>query len=567
MLGAVAGDIIGSPFEWLNTDKPDFEMFRTQNGTWHGRSAASHPHFTDDTVITLAVAQWLSSDPQHDKKTLVRCMTEFAAKYPQAGYSPRFWRWLQSDYHNPVLNHGNGTAMRVSPVGMYIDDLSDVMRVAMISAEVSHSHPDAITGAQAVAQAVWMARHGRSKEDIEFAMSHDFGYDLHMETEPLRALLRGCAAEPIIVNGEETGETYYRETGRIDSSCKLSVTAALTAFLGSNGYEDAVRRSIALGGDSDTIAAICGSIAAPFFGGVPEEIARKCDQYLDGRLRSTMSHFEDLCAGVKHDKVKVAEPTVKDSLAVIRTEEKPPVFVVEKDRTDVREFIKSKFGDGTKIIEPKEMTRTLRSMTEPPRDGTYVENPRPDIRPLRFENGELRGPLTYTGPNAAPIEERQAAYSAMREIIDYAKQVKAELQKRSGFSDEGAVRYEHAYYPVIYHNRVDIYQGAYLDGSISFDEYYGKMRIAEDGDFREGEYQHADWCRERVFDSRKSYLDVNGIKAAIGRFCLDDGVSLNDLGRKSNIDTAAEDIAASQDPRINPSTTTSETQKSVIRIK
>jgi len=130
--------------------------------------------------------------------------------------------------------------------------------------------------------------------------------------------------------------------------------------------------------------------------------------------------------------------------------------------------------------------------------------------------------------------------------------VKKELQRLSGFPEEGSVRYEHAYYPVVYHNRVEIYQGPYLDGCVSFDEYSARMKVAEDGDLREGEYLQADWCRERVFDSRSPFLDVNAVKAAIGRFCLDDGVDLNDASRKSNIDVAADDIATSRDPKINP---------------
>ena len=568
MLGAVAGDIIGSPFEWLNTSDEGFELCRTNHGSWKGRAVAAHPHFTDDTVITLAVARWMMGDSDRSGRSLVGYMTDMAAQYPKAGYTPRFYRWLQSEYHNPTVSYGNGTAMRVSPVGMMLDDLADVVRVAAVSAEVSHNHPDSIGGAQAVAQAVWMARKGRSKDDIRFAMTHDFGYDIDMEEDSLRALLRGCAPEPVIVNGEDTGLIYYRETGLTDSSCKLSVTAALRAFLETDGYESAVRRSVALGGDCDTIAAICGSIAAPFYGGVPEKIAALCDTFLDAHLRSVMSSFEARCEGMRRqDNIQLQPKEPSDSLQVIRTPGYPPVFVVEKGRHDIGKVIREKFGADTEIIEPRHLQKRLASLREDPGDGTRLAAPQPDVRPLRFENGELKGPLTYGGPNAAPLSERQAAYSSMREILEFASGVKSELQRLSGFAEDGDVRYDRAYYPVIFHNRVDIYQGPYLDGSIELDEYAGVLRLVRDGEMRDGEYREADWCRERVFDNVSSPKDIAAVKAAIGRFCLDDGVGVHDVERRSNVDTATEDLALSRDPRINPPFSPAASQSPAAKIK
>lgn len=260
MLGAVAGDIIASPYERMNTDRLDFELFLMNRGLSHGRMVTYHPRFTDGTVTTLAVARWIESDRELSRQRLVRNLIDFGIKYPQAGYSPRFQRWLDSDSHRPNHSYDNGSAVRVSPVGMYVEDLSDVMRVAALSAEVSHNHPDGIRGAQAVAQAVWMARKGRSKDDIRFAMTHDFGYDLNEPYDDLRCLLRGCVPEPIVINGEETGETFFRETGKTDITCNLSVTAALRAFLESDDYESAVRRCVAMGGDSASIAANCRSV-------------------------------------------------------------------------------------------------------------------------------------------------------------------------------------------------------------------------------------------------------------------------------------------------------------------
>lgn len=171
------------------------------------------------------------------------------------------------------------------------------------------------------------------------------------------------------------------------------------------------------------------------------------------------------------------------------------------------------------------------------------------MRTLFVQEGQIRGPLSYTGPNAASMDERVAAFNGMMDILGYAREVKAELQRISGYDGEGSVHYATAYYPVIYHNALEIYQGDYLDGRITWDEYNCKMRIEEDGDLRDGEYLEADWCRERVFFSR-GYMGPDEIKAAIGRFCLDDGVGVGD-NRKSNIDAAINDIALSTDEKIN----------------
>ena len=551
MLGAVAGDIIASPYERMNTDRLDFELFLMNRGLSHGKMVTYHPRFTDGTVTTLAVARWIESDRELSRQRLVRNLIDFGNKYPQAGYSPRFQRWLDSESHRPNYSYDNGSAVRVSPVGMYVDDLADVMRVAALSAEVSHNHPDSIKGAQAVAQAVWMARKGRSKEDIIFAMTHDFGYDLNIPYDDLRSLLRGCVPEPIVINGEETGETFFRETGKKDITCNLSVTAALRAFIESDDYESAVRRCVALGGDSASIAAICGSIAAPFYGGVPENITKRCDVILDSSLRQTMGGFERFLTGPQKVNVQDKEPTVRDSFSVIRRDDHMPVFVVAKGRDDIIKAIREKFGEDSQIIRPERLKAFLKSIREPVREGTYIESPRPDMRTLFVQDGKIRGPLSYTGPNAAPMDERIAAFNGMMDILGYAREVKAELQRISGYDGEGSVHYATAYYPVIYHNALEIYQGDYLDGRITWDEYNCKMRIEEDGDLRDGEYLEADWCRERVFFSR-GFMGPDEIKAAIGRFCLDDGVGVGD-NRKSNIDAAINDIALSTDEKINGS--------------
>ena len=295
MLGAVAGDIIGSPYEWNNTQDRYFELCRGTRGWFRGREVNYHPKFTDATVMTLGVARWLMSDPDRNRSNLIRIMQSMGREYIDSGFAPRVKRGILSDAPRPNNSYGNGAAMRVSPVAMVAESLPEAINLARLTAEVSHSHPEGIKGAEAMAQAVWMARHGRSKEDIRFAMSNDFGYDLSMPENEMVSLLAGCVKEPIIVNGMETEEFYFRETGKIDSSCQNTVPAAIRAFLEGDSFEDTVRRAVAYGGDSDTIASMAGAIAAPFHGGVPEKISGMCNVYLDSNLRSLMQSFENIC--------------------------------------------------------------------------------------------------------------------------------------------------------------------------------------------------------------------------------------------------------------------------------
>lgn len=271
--------------------------------------------------------------------------------------------------------------------------------------------------------------------------------------------------------------------------------------------------------------------------------------YLYGEKITSEKVKKGLLAGSQKVNVQDKEPTVRDSFSVIRRDDHMPVFVVAKGRDDIIKAIREKFGEDSQIIRPERLKAFLKSIEEPARDGTYIESPRPDMRTLFVQDGNIRGPLSYSGPNAAPMDDRIAAFNGMMDILGYAREVKAELQRISGYRGEGAVHYATAYYPVIYHNALEIYQGDYLDGRITWDEYNCKIRIEEDGDLRDGEYLAADRCRERVFFFR-SHMGPDEIKAAIGRFCLDDGVGVGDK-RKSNIDVAINDIALSTDEKIN----------------
>jgi ADP-ribosyl-[dinitrogen reductase] hydrolase len=230
ILGAMIGDAVGSIYEFNNIKTKEFEFFNKRMD------------FTDDSVMTMAVALWLATDRRHSHEHLVRCMRRLGREYPDAGYGGRFNQWLISDDMGPYNSWGNGSAMRVSPVGCAFDNMDDVLRVAKISAEVTHDHPEGIKGAQATAAAIFLARQQHTKEYIRKYIADHFGYDLS----------RSC---------DEIRPSY-----KFNESCQHTVPEAIAAFLESTDYEDAIRLAISLGGDSDTLACITGGIASAFYG-------------------------------------------------------------------------------------------------------------------------------------------------------------------------------------------------------------------------------------------------------------------------------------------------------------
>ena len=543
MLGAVAGDIIGSPYEWNNTGDRYFELGRGTRGWFRGKEVTYHPRFTDDTVMTLAVARWLMSDTDRNASRLISIMQSMGQEYIDRGFSPMFRKWIESDNPRPYSSYGNGAAMRVSPVALTVQSLPEVIAMARMTAEVSHVHPEGIKGAEAMAQAVWMARHGRSKDDIRFAMSHDFGYDLEMPEDEMMSLLAGCIMEPVIVNGEDTGQFYFRETGRIDSSCQNTVPAAVRAFLASDSFEDAVRRAVAYGGDSDTIASMTGAIAAPFYGGVPEKIAGLCNVYLDAQLRSLMESFENNLLEKKAAHPIRVEHKRDDSFKVIKAGE-IRYYVVPSYRTDMIDALKARFGVDIQLVKPSEMPKLLGELSVQDKDGTYLENPRPDVRTIYFQEGEFRTSATMTGEHLPSRKDRENSRREFLHIHDYSLEVKHKLQSACGYDGGGSIHFANAYFPAVFSERVEIWKGDVFAGSVGLDAVTGLLRINQGGDFGPME-----WFGERT-DSVFNSVSLEAIKESIGRYCLDEGIGICDANRTLNVETANNDVARSKDMKL-----------------
>ena len=554
MLGAVAGDIIGSPYEWNNTQDRFFELCRGTRGWFRGREVTYHPKFTDDSVMTLAIARWLMNDPDRKASNLIHVMQSMGREYINSGFAPMFKRWLLSDDPRPYNSYGNGAAMRVSPVAMVADSLPEAINLARMTAEVSHSHPEGIKGAEAMAQAVWMARHGRSKGDIRFAISNDFGYDLAMPENEMVSLLAGCVKEPIIINGEDSGQFYFRETGKIDSSCQNTVPAAVRAFLEGDSFEDTVRRAVAYGGDSDTIASMAGAIAAPFYGGVPEKISGMCNVYLNSELRSLMQSFEHICMEHRSSHPMKVEHKRDDSFRIVRSGERK-FYVVPSYRKDIIEALQARFGESIEIIKPSQVNELMRELSKQTQDGTYIENPRPDVRTVYFQDGQFRTSATMTGDSLPPQSLREECKREFLQIYDYAKEVKQKLQQACGYNGNGSIHFANAYYPEVFSDKVEIWKGDVFAGSVGIDPQSGLLKINQGGDFGPME-----WYGERT-DSVFNSVTLDNILQSIGRYCLDEGIGIFDKNRTSNLEVASNDVVKSKDPVLNEAITATQQNK------
>ena len=250
MIGAIAGDIIGSVYEADPINNTDFPLF------------GEYCCFTDDTVLTVAVADCILHGGSYVDK-----FHEYFHWYPAAGYGASFTYWAAGRNERPYNSWGNGSAMRVSPVGFACDSLDEVLERAKRSAEVTHDHPEGIKGAQATAAAIFLARTERDRDRIRDYVERTFDYDLSRSLEEIRP-----------------GYSF-------NESCQETVPESIVAFLESTDYETAVRNAISLGGDADTMACVAGGIAEAYYGGVPDEIRNRALDRLDDRLRTVTEEF------------------------------------------------------------------------------------------------------------------------------------------------------------------------------------------------------------------------------------------------------------------------------------
>lgn len=276
LIGAIIGDIVGSRFEFNNHRSKEFELFTDECNV------------TDDSIMTLAVAKaimetgknlkLLSNDSKNNyyyykllKSMTIRYMQKIGRKYPHCGYGGMFGQWIFSDNPKPYYSFGNGAAMRISPVGFIAPTEDEARKLSETITAVTHNHKEGIKGAEATVISIYMAKHGASKEEIRQKINEDY-YNLNFTIDEIR-------------------DTY-----EFNETCQETVPQAIVAFLESDSFEDAIRTAISVGGDSDTLAAITGSIAEAYYG-VPEDIKEKALTYLDTELRSI---YDEWCETIKY---------------------------------------------------------------------------------------------------------------------------------------------------------------------------------------------------------------------------------------------------------------------------
>ncbi|MGM9836808.1 MAG: ADP-ribosylglycohydrolase family protein [Muribaculaceae bacterium] len=341
MLGAIIGDIVGSTREWHNIKTEDFEL------------VPKGSRFTDDTVMTLAVAEWLMIDPEHRPGTLVACMQRLGRKYPYAGYGKMFSRWLMSGHPQPYGSFGNGSAMRVSPVGLYANSLEEALELARITASVSHNHPEGIKGAQAIAGCVFLHKNISlgEEEEIRRFITEKIGYNLDFNLDDIR-------------------NAYG-----FDVTCQGSVPVAIKAYLERSGYpaEKALRLAISMGGDSDTIGAMTASIAGakPFCvngGGFSEELVNQCRALFPADLLDINDRFEAFVSRPLHQSYYVDRKLFAGEYPGDKYEEQAEAKLKRMRHFGVRHFVD--------LTEDGEL-RPYRQLL--PNDTTYQRFPIRDV--------------------------------------------------------------------------------------------------------------------------------------------------------------------------------------------
>ncbi len=251
MRGAIIGDIIGSRFEKNNVKSKDFELFTKES------------RYTDDTVLTIAIADCILNSKDYEST-----VKKYGRNYPFAGYGGTFKKWLAGIIRGPYNSWGNGSAMRVSPIGFAFDNEEKILEEAKRSAEITHNHEEGIKGAQAIAMSIFLARTGKTKQEIKDYIEYEFGYDLSRTIEGIRP------------NYE------------FDVSCQGSVPESIIAFLESENFEDAIRNAISIGGDSDTIASMTGAISEAFYKSISEELIEKMNEIIPDNFRKIIEEFK-----------------------------------------------------------------------------------------------------------------------------------------------------------------------------------------------------------------------------------------------------------------------------------
>ena len=284
------------------------------------------------------------NDPSRFSSRLVSTLQETLRSHAESVHSPFLQRWMNSDTPRPSSKDDGSAIICVIPVALAAGTLPEAISAARFVASSLCSSSDAINASEALGQAIWMARHGRSKDDISFAMQNDFEINTRISEQDIRAELSGATKEPIVVNGIETGEHYYRESGKMARDSLTLLTGALHAFFKGDSFEDSVRHAVALGGASNTVTSVTGALAEAFHGSVPEKITGLCATYIS-------KSYESICIQ-KKESTKSLPKVPDNSFNIIKLNDGQKMFSVASYRTDIINALKQRFGSEIVILNP-----------------------------------------------------------------------------------------------------------------------------------------------------------------------------------------------------------------------
>lgn len=262
MIGAIAGDVIGSRFESQDLDKIpyDFDLFQESS---QALTFADINKFTDDTVLTFAVY-----DSIRNEKDIDSCLRDWANRYPNRGYGMRFYHWVVNEHLGPYGSYGNGSAMRISCIPYLFDNRKDMLSCVENVSNPTHNHPEGIKGAKAIADCIWFSLKGKSKDFIQGHVETEYEYSLTLDHEEL------------VENNKE-----------LDYTCQKTVPVSISCFLMSDDFIDSIRKSVMVKGDTDTMAAMTGSISEAYYNSIPKNVLQKTISYLSPEMKNMYSDF------------------------------------------------------------------------------------------------------------------------------------------------------------------------------------------------------------------------------------------------------------------------------------
>lgn len=551
MIGLIAGDIIGSPYRNNNTEdekRHHFTLFASSEKVTldpQRRRASSRSYEAKPTAVTsgaLEVARWLL-DTDRSAASLRQCLEDGGVKR-----SP-----------TPI----EALAM-LSPVGEFAATADEAVGLGAVAMTVLSSDTEDIAGAQAWSRLCWMASHGGTVREMSEVAREEFGESLGRTPAEYRALLTGAFVE-------NDSRTLTLGEGKAAVDWRTVLPAVITLALGGESCEDVVRRAVALGGDSSTVAALAGALSEPLFKDLGDDVRKTAGSYLLKTSLDEVGRFERLSARKEMD---IAErPVLSNAIRVISRRGKTPVFVIPEGREDleaaVRASGKSLYREDVEIIRPDRMRERLEELSVQrdaagnPLGGVYIEHARPEVKTLWVQNGKLVTSTTRaaegSGETMPSIKRRAYEFNDFLSLKDYAEDVRRELERQAGHDPaKGHLHFTSAFYPVVGDRVIDLMEGDVLRGRVRLDDS-GRIRVdtgaltgSDAGEYLEGVLASMD-----IFHAGDNVKDI---RLTLDEYCLDSGriedeqergaLSVDDenaagvkMKYRSNLDRAVADLA------------------------